>query len=38
MKLPEEAQRFAIHGRIIKVGDHSPYRILLHFVKQPQKK
>lgn len=34
MKSPEEAQRFAIHGRIIKVGDSSPYRILLHFVKQ----
>ena len=37
VKSPEEAQRFAIHGRIIKVGDHSPYRILLHFMKQEPK-
>ncbi len=35
---PKEAQRFTIQGRIIRGGDHSPYRIILHFVKQPQKK
>ncbi|WP_372683176.1 chemotaxis protein CheB [Desulfosarcina sp.] len=37
MKSPKEAQRFVIRGRIIKVGDHSPYRILLHFVTQQRK-
>jgi two-component system CheB/CheR fusion protein len=37
VKSPEGSQRFAIHGRIIKGGDDYPYRILLHFVKTPQK-
>ncbi len=37
MKSPKEAQRFTIQGRIIRGGDHSHYRIVLHFVKQPQK-
>jgi len=31
----EGSQRFALHGRIIKGSDDSPYRILLQFLKDP---